>query len=97
MTLARDVSEYLELGGEIQHVEKGFCCYDWNPNNHFTTKPNQKDMPARTPVNNVMLEIDARRVQKKIRPNAKNGQASSSRTKKIIYDDFGQPIRQVWD
>ncbi|WP_415900574.1 hypothetical protein [Neptuniibacter sp. QD48_11] len=91
--LNAEVSRFLEKGGEIKQVEMGESGlvdgrYTHHKSNFERTKPQE-----RTPVHGLLATIDARR---------KSKTATAAKTKrgkprkKIIYDDFGEPVRTVW-
>lgn len=92
--LSAEVTQFLKKGGEIKQVEmgaSGLVDGRYNqPNKSFDRTPPQE----RTPVHGLLATIDARRKQKSASATSKK---PASRTrKKIIYDDFGEPIRTVW-
>jgi hypothetical protein len=48
---------------------------------------------TRTYINDVVLALDRRKTKK---APSKATKASKRPIKKIIYDDFGEPIREIW-
>lgn len=93
--IERQIDDYLNGGGTVTNVERGLSGRE-NPNGPL--KPDntafQQPKVPRTYVSDVVAAIDARRGKKP------TGTASKSATKrprkKIIYDDFGEPLREVW-
>lgn len=92
--LSAEVTQFLNKGGEIKQVEMGASgLVDGRYNQQ--NKPFDRTPPQeRTPVHGLLATIDARRKQKS---SSSVPQKHVSRTrKKIIYDDFGEPVRTVW-
>lgn len=94
--LEAEVSRFLEKGGQIEKVEMGASgLIDGRYNmRQGTFTPSSSTTQTRTPVTNVLATIDARR-----KTNSKSSACISrqkSPRKKVIYDDFGEPIRTVW-
>jgi len=91
--LERQVRSFIEKGGEIQSVDMGASGLEdgkYDPR-HFGFESSVK---KRTPLDNLLVNIDSRRKHK----SAKNasGKLSKQPRKKVIYDDFGEPLRWVW-
>lgn len=93
--LAREVEEFLRTGGEIREVPRGVSgrdadtiLSDWRKTGHLERPP-----PApRTDLSDVVATLDARRTARK-----KPGRPERKHPRKIVvYDDFGEPIREVW-
>ncbi|WP_027855869.1 hypothetical protein [Marinobacterium jannaschii] len=90
--LNNQVQAFLNKGGSISQCEMGATGLvdgKYNTRNMGFSAPPQE----RTPVNGVLARIDARR--------SKSAPVSADRPrrkprKKIIYDDFGEPLRWVW-
>lgn len=90
--LEQKTQAFLNKGGQVVEVangETGLVNGAYR-NAGFTFNPERQE---RTPLNNVMATIDARRTSRKksVTPKA------SSVKKKIIYDDFGEPLRVVFE
>lgn len=87
------IADFLTKGGAIAEVERGLSGRV-NPNGPL--KPDnstfQQPKVGRTYVPEVIAAIDERRNTK---PAAKPT-AKPKTKKKIIYDDFGEPLRWVW-
>lgn len=92
--VARQIEVFLAKGGEITQVAAGETGWD---NKKGAIKPTKaifdKSPETRTPLDHVAATVDARREENK-KP-AKKPQPSKPK-EKIIYDDFGDPIRRVW-
>lgn len=90
--LDRHVREFISGGGEIKQVnmgESGLVDGQYNPRRFgFEASPQ-----SRTPVAGLLATIDARRKEKK---SAGTSARPKPPRQKVIYDDFGEPLRKVW-
>jgi len=87
------VQEFERRGGEIKQVRPGASALE----DGAVLRPSFSDgRPAqpRTPAMDLLAAIDARRKQSK--PDSKSRRSSKPR-KRVIYDDFGEPLREVWE
>ena len=89
--LQQQVRDYLQHGGEIHQIPRGVSGRD-NPLEGLPTAFFTQPKAERTPIPEVLAALDSRR-QKKPKPGKK---AQAKPKEKIIYDDFGEPIRKVW-
>ncbi|WP_432696152.1 hypothetical protein ACQUQP_16625 [Marinobacterium sp. YM272] len=90
--LERQIQDYVRDGGEIQHVRQG----ESGVEDGAAFQPPFSDgrpVQTRTPALDVLATIDARRKQSKQKTKPAPRQKPR---KKIIYDDFGEPLREVW-
>ncbi len=89
----KQIAEFLEKGGEVAEIERGISGRE-NPNGPL--KPDntafQQPKQGRTYVPEVVAAIDARRNKKPEKPKP----SIRRPREKIIYDDFGEPLREVW-
>lgn len=91
------MEQFLNRGGKVERVPQGTS--GKNPgdpplflNRRLFVEPRAE----RTLVPEVVAAIEARRKEKlKRRPTRKRSRLPEPR-KKIIYDDFGEPLRKVW-
>jgi len=93
---AKQVEEYLARGGKINTYDMGeSALVDGNYNTRHIVI--EKTQPAtRTPVPEVVAAIDARRRSGR-RSATPKAQANRPRQRrKVIYDDFGEPLRTIW-
>ncbi|MBZ2188411.1 hypothetical protein K8B33_04850 [Alcanivorax sp. JB21] len=92
--LRRKIDDYLSHGGRIKEVAPGVSGAhhggDWRRHPSGEQKPPPQE---RIPLNHVIAAIEAR----------KQARRSSSRVtlrrkprRKLIYDDFGEPLRWQW-
>ncbi len=90
--LERQVQDYVRDGGEIKRVRPGESGVE---DGAAFQPPFSDGRPAqtRTPAMDVLAAIDARRKQPKQKPKPAPRQQPR---KKVIYDDFGEPLREVW-
>lgn len=88
--LSQEVEHYLSKGGAVANIPSGVS---GNTDNAklYTTSALFGPRQERTPVTDVIRELDSR---KKIK-NPGPARASGPR-KKLITDDFGEPVRWVW-
>ncbi len=91
--LQNATEQYLRDGGKVKEIPRGCSAYQNNQrpavlDSGFFAKPRQ----PRTPVTEVIAALEARRHNK---PSSAKPRKKTPRSK-VIYDDFGEPIRQVW-
>ncbi len=89
--LQQHTQAYLQQGGNVVEVscgETGLVDGAYRNSGFTINGPRQE----RTPLNTVIAAIDSRRTQKK--PPATPKVVRSR--KKVIYDDFGEPLRVIW-
>ncbi len=90
--LRREVQSFLQRGGHIEEIPPGVSGRD----DHSIVKTPVFDTPKmeRTPVPEVVANIESRRRQKAEKPPPRKVQRKPR--EKVIYDDFGEPVRRVW-
>lgn len=92
--IEQQVDDFLNQGGAVLEVERGISGRD-NPDGPI--RPGigsafEQPKTGRTYIPEVVAAIDARR-----KPAAvKTKSARKSPRKKMIYDDFGEPLRWQW-
>lgn len=91
--LDRQVDSYLREGGAVQEIPRGISGRDATdgplPNAPFVG-PGERN--PREYLTDVIAGIEARR-----KPPEQPKRISRRPRKKYIYDDFGEPIRWVWE
>ncbi|WP_419811303.1 hypothetical protein [Bacterioplanoides sp.] len=90
----QEVEDFLRKGGEVKELargETGLVNGRYNDRSLGFEKPKEE----RTPVEHVLNDIDQRR-QENRKPVKKSATVKRPR-KKIIYDDFGEPLRVIWE
>ncbi len=89
--LQHQINNYTHKGGEIQQIPTGLSGRV-NPHESLKTPLFNEPRADRTPVPEVVAALDSRRTQK-----SSHKKTDKPITKeKIIYDDFGEPLRKVW-
>jgi len=83
------MQEYLQTGGVVKNVPRGVSGQLENRPlfGHIGDNPPRQE---RTPVDDVVQAVEARK-----HPHA-NVKKSKRPRKKLITDDFGEPLRWVW-
>ena len=95
--LRAETERFLRQGGNVQNIPQGISGKDPGDaplflNRRLFIEPRG----TRTLVPEVVAAIEARRKQKnKRKPQPKRSRLPQPR-RKIIYDDFGEPVRKVW-
>jgi hypothetical protein len=93
--LEHQVASFLSKGGRIEQVKPGETALD-NRKPPLRTPLFDQPRADRTPLLDVVKELDARRANRlKRKPVVKRTRKPTQR-KKVIYDDFGEALRTVW-
>ena len=94
--LQQQVDCYTREGGEIQQIPSGISGRE-NPLESIKTPLFTDQKTDRTPVPEIVAALDSRKNKKTTKTKSENTRAEQTRPKeKIIYDDFGEPLRKVW-
>ena len=89
--LERDMERFLAKGGEIKEIPSGVSGTDpVSGKGYQTVLFNGPRQPHRTDLSQGAATIDARRHK----PRRQRPPSRPSR--KLVYDDFGEPLRWVW-
>jgi len=91
--LQAQMDAYVRAGGEVKQIPRGLSGVAQGS----LIRPvfhDGKPKESRTPCDKVLQTIDARRIAKE-----KPGLLKKLRKpqRKVIYDDFGEPLRVVWN
>ncbi len=95
--LENATQRFLQQGGHVQQIPNGTSGKDPSEppfflNQRLFTEPRAE----RTPVPEVVAAIEARRQERfKRSPTPRRSRLPKPR-RKVIYDDFGEPLRKVW-
>lgn len=91
--LQQETQAFLKKGGAVAEVETGATglVNGSYRNAGFILNPQRQE---RTPLNGVLAQIDARKSSERTQ-RAAAAQKSTRQRKKVIYDDFGEPLRIV--
>jgi hypothetical protein len=96
--LEQETNRYLKSGGKVEQVPQGASGTDPEKAQSFYSGALFSQPPSpRTFVPEVVAAIEKRRGQLKSkgRPVRKRSRLPNPR-RKVVYDDFGEPIRKVW-
>lgn len=90
--LEKQVEAFLQKGGEVKQVPRGTSGRDDGSAPMKLPFGETSIYSKRTFVNDVVSAIDERKKNKNKPPPT----ASKKPKKKVIYDDFGEPVRWEW-
>ena len=95
--LERETERFLQRGGEVDRVPQGLSGQHHGDKPRFATRRLFLEPPTpRTFVPEVVAAIEERRkALLKRTPKRKRCRLPQPR-RKVIYDDFGEPLRKVW-
>lgn len=92
--LEKDINQFLDKGKHVTQVPRGVSGRDITQGGlapeRFQFDKSKTDW---TYIPEVVETLEKRRLQKQSRPAPKK---SSRPTRRLIYDDFGEPLRWVW-
>jgi hypothetical protein len=93
--LQEATSDFLHRGGKVTKVPTGTSA--WEPGSRPPpSQPLFSQPPAdRTPLNDVIAALDSRRAASRVRRKVRRTRKPEPR-RRVIYDDFGEPLRRVW-
>lgn len=91
--LRKKTEEFLKRGGEIKQHNQGETGEPADKPRARSVFVSGEPRQTRTYINDVVSALDSRK-KKKTPP--KPVKVSKRPKKKIIYDDFGEPVREVW-
>jgi hypothetical protein len=95
--LENATQRYLQQGGVVKDVPAGASAWEIGtrppPSRPIFTEPAN----PRTPVGDVVARLEARREAMKAKRRPKARSRTQRARRRIIYDDFGEPLRRVWD
>jgi hypothetical protein len=95
--MERETQRFLSGGGDVENIPRGKSGKDPADAPVFLTRRLFLEPRAeRTPVPEVVAAIEERRkALLKRTPQRKRNRLPQPR-RKVIYDDFGEPLRKVW-
>lgn len=91
--LEQEMAQYLHKGGAIERVDQGVSGREISaPMRPATRELFSEPRAERTQIPEVIAALESRR-----KPARKeSGRPRKRQRSKIIYDDFGEPLRRVW-
>lgn len=97
--LQQEMDDYLQRGGEVQEIARGISGrYGGDGPLQMRHGGDEAARSERTYVPEVVAAIEERR-QQMVQKGRPHGTATRPRKprKKLIYDDFGEPLRWQWE
>ena len=95
--LQQEIEDFLEQGGQVQQIPTGTSGRDpGDPPLYLNRRLFIEPRAERTHIPEVIAAIEARRREKPQRGARRKRARSSEPRRKVIYDDFGEPLREVW-
>ena len=91
--LRKKTEEFLGKGGEIKKCQQGETGEPADQPRVKSVFVSPSPIKTRTYVNDSVAKIDERKRKKS---NKKPLKVSTRPKKKVIYDDFGEPLREIW-
>ena len=90
--VAQAVTAYLSQGGQIQQIHMGVSGREDNAPPQYSSPFSTTERVGRTPVNDTIQAIEQRKYQQK-----EKTKKPDKPQRKMLYDDFGDPIRVIWE
>lgn len=94
--LEQATRQFLHKGGEVQSVPTGTSAWEPGTRPPPTRPLFNEPRTERTPVTDVVATIEARREAMRSRRKPQRKPRSQRSRRRVIYDDFGEPLRHVW-
>jgi hypothetical protein len=95
--LQEEMDRFLKQGGQVESIPRGISGKDPGDAPLFLNRSLFIEPRAqRTPVPDVVAAIEARRKEKFTHKPQRKGSRLPQPRRKIIYDDFGEPLRKIW-
>ena len=88
-----EINRFISSGGEIKDIEQGASGKDIGVNINSSI-PFNTEKQTRTPL---IDEVNALDERKKSKQHGTKKASPDKPKKKIIYDDFGEPLREIWE
>lgn len=95
--LMKDLEAFVEKGGKVQDIERGISGRI-DPSKSLTANAPFAPKQERTAIDDVVKGLDQRKQDQKDKGrNSSKTRRRSGPRKKLLRDDFGEPIRWVWE
>lgn len=88
--LDNQIQEFLQDGGAVDAIPRGESGH-LNNQNLFSSQGGTPPPQTRTPVDEAVKALEERK-----HPQSSAPQKNKGKRKKLITDDFGEPLRWVW-
>ncbi|HEY6130832.1 MAG TPA: hypothetical protein VIV27_02380 [Halioglobus sp.] len=94
--LIQETEHFLQGGGSVSEIPQGVSGRDSGDSPQFHNRRLFVEPKSpRTLIPEVVAAIEARRLEKFRRKPQRKSRLPNPR-RKIIYDDFGEPLRRIW-
>jgi len=95
--LTQETQRFLKGGGEVKKIPQGMSGKNpGDPPLFLNRRLFIEPRAPRTLVPEVVAAIEERRSKKLQRKPGRKGRRLQQARRKVIYDDFGEPLRRVW-
>jgi hypothetical protein len=95
--LQEETERFLDQGGAVENIPRGVSGKNPGDPPVFLNRRLFIEPPtARTPIPEVIAAIEARRSLNPGRTPVRKRKPLPQPRRKVIYDDFGEPLRKVW-
>ncbi|MFT4825330.1 MAG: hypothetical protein ACJAUG_003797 [Halioglobus sp.] len=94
--LERRINQFEKKGGQVTEIPTGISGRDVLDNSPPARRLFLEPTVTRTQVPEVIAAIEARRKEKVTAKPKHKPRKQTTRKRKTIYDDFGEPLRTVW-
>ena len=91
--IEQQIHDFLNRGGEVEQIERGISGRHDNQPIPPSRDSFQQPKTERTYVPEIVAALEARRQQKPAKPTPAKKRKPR---KKMVYDDFGEPLRWEW-
>lgn len=90
--IEQQVENYLDDGGAVDDIAQGVSGHTSDINPYARTTFFSQPVQTRTPVDDIVKALDERKKPKVATPKPKR-----TPKKKLVFDEFGEPLRWVWE
>ncbi len=96
--LEQEIEDFLQQGGEVKSVPRGLSANPGGqpPSTFAAGRLFTEPRESRTPVPEVVAAIEERRALQRKRTATPRRSRLPQPRRKVVYDDFGEPLRRVW-
>lgn len=94
--LERAMQQFLSRGGEVRRVPAGASAWDPGARPAPSRPLFSEKKDTRTPLTDVVARLEARREAMKAKRRRVQKPRAQRARRRVIYDDFGEPLRHVW-